>query len=305
MTAAAAPMPRWMAVTLLLLVATIFAGNHIAARLAFDHGLDVVTAVAVRSGTTAIVVLLFLRLTGVPLAVDRRTAGRAVIVGLLLAVQSYGLYSAVALIPVALALLTFNSFPFLLALVSWGASGVRPAPRILVAMLFALFGLALALDVVGRVSLDGEVGFAARWATIGPGVAHALVAALAFAFVLYLTTRWLADLEGRLRTVLTMGVVSMVAIGAGLIGGGLALPAHPLAWTGLALLTIFYGTAFTMMFAILPRVGAVDNAALLNFEPIASLGLAWAILGQAVAPIQVVGALIVIAAVIAIGLRRG
>ena len=297
-------MSRWVAVGLLLLTATIFAANHIAARVAFDHGVDVVTAVAVRSGTTALVLLLFLRLARVPLALDRRTAGRAVVVGLLLAVQSYGLYSAVALIPVALALLTFNTFPFLLALLSWAASGVRPARRTFLAMLVALFGLSLALDVAGRVSLDGGPGFAARWATIGPGVAHALVASLAFAGVLYLTTRWLAALEARLRTVLTMGVVSLVAIAAGVIGGGLALPAEPLAWVGLALLTVFYGIAFTMMFAILPRVGAVENAALLNFEPIASLGLAWAILGQAVAPVQVVGALIVIAAVVVIGLRR-
>lgn len=305
MRAAAAPMPRWLAVGLLLLVATIFAGNHIAARIAFDHGVSVVTAVAVRSGTTAVVVLLLLRLTGVDLAVDRRTAARAVIVGLLLAVQSYGLYSAVARIPVALALLTFNTFPFLLALLSWAASGVRPAPRILIAMLVALLGLSLALDVAGRVALDGDVGIAARWASIGPGVGYALGASLAFAGVLYLTTRWLGALEGRLRTVLTMAVVSLVTLGAGLVGGGLALPAHPLAWTGLALLTILYGTAFTMMFAILPRIGAVENAALLNFEPIASLGLAWVILGQAVAPIQVFGALVVIAAVVAIGMRRG
>ena len=305
MTGAAAPMPRWMAVGLLLLVATIFAGNHIAARVAFDHGVGVVTAVAVRSGITALVVMVFLRLTGVPLAVDRRTAGRAVIVGLLLAVQSYGLYCAVARIPVVLALLTFNTFPFLLALLSWAAGGVRPARRTLVAMLVALFGLSLALDVAGRVALDGDVGFAARWATIGPGVAHALGASLAFAGVLYLTTRWLAALEGRLRTVLTMGVVSIVTLVAGLVGGGLALPAQPLAWVGLALLTMLYGTAVTMMFAILPRIGAVENAALLNFEPIASLGLAWVILGQAVAPIQVLGAVIVIGAVVAIGMRRG
>ncbi len=305
MKGAAAPMPRWLAVGLLLLVATIFAGNHIAARLAFDHGVSVVTAVAVRSGVTAIVVLLFLRATGVPLVVDRRTAGRAVIVGLLLSVQSYGLYTAVALIPVALALLTFNTFPFLLALLSWVTGGARPGRYTLVAMLVALFGLSLALDVAGRVAVDGEVGFAARWATIGAGVAHALVASLAFACVLYLTTRWLAALEPRLRTVLTMSVVSVVTLGAGLVGGGLALPAQPLAWTGLVLLTILYGTAFTMMFAILPRIGAVDNAALLNFEPIASLGLAWLFLGQAVAPIQVFGALVVIGAVMAIGMRRG
>ena len=182
----------------------------------------------------------------------------------------------------------------------------RYAPALtLVAMLVALFGLSLALDVAGRVAVDGEVGFAARWATIGAGVAHALVASLAFACVLYLTTRWLAALEPRLRTVLTMSVVSVVTLGAGLVGGGLALPAQPLAWTGLVLLTILYGTAFTMMFAILPRIGAVDNAALLNFEPIASLGLAWLFLGQAVAPIQVFGALVVIGAVMAIGMRRG
>jgi len=102
-----------------------------------------------------------------------------------------------------------------------------------------------------------------------------------------------------------MSVVSVVTLGAGLVGGGLALPAQPLAWTGLVLLTILYGTAFTMVFAILPRIGAVDNAALLNFEPIASLGLAWLFLGQAVAPIQVFGALVVIGAVMAIGMRRG
>jgi hypothetical protein len=33
----------------LLLLACMFASNHIAARIAFDHGVDVVTAVAVRS----------------------------------------------------------------------------------------------------------------------------------------------------------------------------------------------------------------------------------------------------------------
>ena len=44
----------------LLLIALMMGANHVAARLAFNHGVDVVTAVIVRSGITALVVLLIL-----------------------------------------------------------------------------------------------------------------------------------------------------------------------------------------------------------------------------------------------------
>ena len=52
--------PR-LGIPLLMLLATIFAGNHIAARLAFDHGASVAAAVAVRSGATAIVMAALLQ----------------------------------------------------------------------------------------------------------------------------------------------------------------------------------------------------------------------------------------------------
>ena len=49
------PLPPVTAALLLLLTATLFASNHIAARLAFDHGTSVATAVTVRSATTVLV----------------------------------------------------------------------------------------------------------------------------------------------------------------------------------------------------------------------------------------------------------
>jgi len=58
------------------------------------------------------------------------------------------------------------------------------------------------------------------------------------------------------------------------------------------------------MFVLLPRLGAVNNAAVLNFEPIAVLGLAWLILDQAVAPLQIVGAFIVVGAIMWMGSER-
>jgi drug/metabolite transporter (DMT)-like permease len=43
----------------------------------------------------------------------------------------------------------------------------------------------------------------------------------------------------------------------------------------------------------------------MNVEPIFALVLAWAVLGQAVAPMQVAGALVVVGTVMWLGLRRG
>ena len=55
---------------------------------------------------------------------------------------------------------------------------------------------------------------------------------------------------------------------------------------------------------LLPRIGAASNTVALNFEPIAVLFLAWAILGQGVAPLQIFGAFVVVGAIMALGTGR-
>ncbi len=286
------PIPRGLGIVLMLVIATVFGSNHVAARVAFEHGTNVTAAVVIRSTVTALFVLFLLLANRIPLAISNAVRGRAIVIGLLLTVQSYCLYSAVARIPVALALLAFNTHPLALSLLSWVSGGERPRPRVLIAMPIALAGLALALDVWGRAG-----DFAGRWAEIGAGVLWASGASLAFAAAMLLTTRWLAGMDGRLRSFLTMSVVAVVTLVGGMAAGDFALPADGTGWIGLALLTVFYGTAITSLFVVLPRLGAVNNMAVLNFEPIAVLGLAWAILGQTVAPLQVVGAFIVAGAI--------
>ncbi|OGA33179.1 MAG: hypothetical protein A3F75_05730 [Betaproteobacteria bacterium RIFCSPLOWO2_12_FULL_64_23] len=293
------PFPRWLSIAILLTIATTFGSNHIAARIAFDHGVSVTTAVAARSLGAALFVLVLLLASRVPLALPAATRWRAIGIGVLIAMQSYCLYSAVARIPVALALLAFNTFPMLFSLISWAADGERPARRALIAMPVALGGLALALDVFGA---SGDI--AGRWAEIGTGVGFALGAAVSFAMALFFTARWLKDVDGRLRTLLTMSTVAVLLLLAGAVTGNLALPANPGGWLGLVLLMLFYGTAFTALFALLPRLDALNNSAALNFEPIAVLFLAWPILGQSVAPRQIVGALVVVGAVIALGTAK-
>lgn len=296
------PIPRWIGIALLLVIATVFGSNHVAARLAFEHGANVTTAVAFRSTGTALFVLALLAWSGISLRVERGTLARAIVIGLVLALQSYCLYSAVARIPVALALLAFQTFPMLLSLISWAAGGERPSRRVRLAMPVALFGLALALDVWG--GSGAAAGFAGRWAEVGAGVLWATGASVSFAMVLYLTTRWLGGMDGRLRSFFIMSVVAAVTIAGGAAANDFALPADATGWLGLALLTVFYGTAITAMFVLLPRLGAVNNAAVMNFEPIAVLGIAWAVLGQAVAPLQIAGAFIVVGAIAWLGSGR-
>ena len=297
-----ASLSQRLGVALLMLVASVFAANHIAARLAFDHGASVEAAVAVRSGVTALALVALMRLQGVSMRLAAPTLGRGLVIGLLVSVQSFCLYSAVARIPVALALLAFNTYPLLLVLLSWAAGGERPPHRALVAMPVALLGLALALDVIGSArAVEG------RWAEIGAGVGFALGASTSFVGVLFLTTRWLKDVDGRLRTLLTMAVTAAVMLLVGLADHSLALPADRVGWLGLVLLTLLYGIAITSLFTIVPRLGAASNTVALNFEPVAALVLGWAILSQSIAPHQMLGALVVIGAIVFLstGKRRG
>jgi len=285
----------------LLVIALMMGANHVAARLAFNYGVDVATAVTFRSVSTALVVGALLLWQRVPLHLTARQWRALPAIGVLVAIQSLCLYSAVARLPVALALLAFNTYPLWTALWARLFYGHRPERAVLMAMPVMLVGLALALDVFGAAS---GLGAAGQWGRIGIGVAFALTAAATFGVALVLTQHEAGDLDGRLRTFSTMALVGVLALAGVAFQGGFHLPTALPGWWGLAALTFLYGTAFSIMFTVLPRLGVVGNSAIMNVEPVFALVLAWAILGQAIAPVQVAGALIVVGAVMWLGLRR-
>lgn len=285
----------------LLLIALMMGANHVAARLAFNNGVDVATAVAFRSVVTALAVAALLAIQRVPLRFTARNKRILPVIGLLIAVQSLCLYSAVARLPVALALLAFNTYPIWTALWDWLLYRRSPERALLLAMPVILIGLALALDVLGAAS---GLGAAGQWGRIGTGVAFALAAAATFGVALVLTQHEAGDVDGRVRTLTTMSIVGVFALAGVAVQGGFQLPQAPLGWWGLAALTFLYGTAFTIMFTVLPKLGVVGNSAIMNVEPVFALVLAWLILGQAIAPVQVAGALLVVGAVMVLGLRK-
>jgi len=250
----------------------------------------------VRAAGTALVLFLLMRIQGVALSLPRPLRGQALLAGILVAVQSYCLYSAVALIPAALALLVFQTCPMLFVLLSWAMGKETPRPSTFAAMILALAGLVLALDITpGR--------FAVQWAQLGAGATWAFAGAFAFAFVYYMNSHGLKSLDGRMRTFAMTAVTASLVLVAGAGTGNLLLPRDGAGVMGLVLLTIFYCVAMSSLFFVLPRLSAASTAAL-NFEPIAALALAWIFLGQTIAPLQIAGALVTVGAIAWLGISK-
>ena len=314
---APAPFSRGAAIGILLLLGVVFASNHIAARFAFDHGTGLVTAVLVRSGVTALIlaaVVLWLR---APLKLSAYQVPKRWVWALaaLIALQSLLLYSAVARIPVALALLVFNLFPALFTLLNWLLGGPRPSLRTAGLIVLIIFGLSLALDFpnqIAAVYTDDGRGQGAFWA----GVAFGFGAASVFAVALRVTEFKLKALTGPVRSMWTMGLVTLmlgslsliVLAGAAGEGAGqwlmrsLHWPADAIGWLGLAGLTLCYGSAFSFLFALMPRLDMARNAPAANIEPVAALILGWSLLGQSMSVMQLSGATVVVVSIVLLAL---
>ncbi len=285
----------------LLLIGLIMGANHVCARFAFNDGLDVTTAVLARSSITCIIVALLIIIQGVPRNIGKKHIKYLCFVGVLITIQSTTLYASVARMPVALALLAFNTYPLFVALLARLIYKETIEKKVVWIMPIMLIGLGLALDVFGATS---GIGAQAQWSVIGLGVIFALTASLSFSVALLLTQHGTPDLDGRIRSGITMGMVAIITLFICIFQGGPHLPAHFSGWVGLALLILLYGTGFTIMFTIVPRLGAVGNTSIMNVEPICALVLAWLLLGQEVSISQVAGALIVVAGAILLGLRK-
>ena len=285
----------------LLLVALLMAANHVAARLAFNSGLDVATAVAVRSASTALVVGLLVMRMSIPWQLTFKHRRGLLLVGLMIGVQSQLLYGAVSRLPVALALLAFNTYPLWAALWNRLFYKRQPERQVLLAMPVILCGLALALDVAGAAS---GLGMRQQWAVMGAGVAFALGAAASFGLVLVWTQHETAGLDGRVRTFFSLLLAATVATAVIGWNGGPHWPQTEIGWWGLLGLSCLYGSGFTLMFTVLPKLGVAANSAIMNMEPVFALALGWAVLDQQIAPVQIAGALLVVSVVIFLGLRK-
>lgn len=288
---------RHVAILMLLGVGCTFASAHIAARIAFDHGTGLLTAVLFRSGLSLVLLGLIAIWTRQSLLISWRLSPWQLALGLLIAIQSISIYSAVSRIPVGIALLVVNTFPAQLAMITWALGGKPPTRKTAILMGIILIGLLLTLDIPSLLQTDIEN--LQQWLI---GVGFALLAAFVFAIGLWITEHKLKTIKGSARSFYTMLTVLITVVIAGQLGfmpNGMSLPATGLGWSMLVLLSCLYAMGFITLFMLAPRLNLGQNAPAMNIEPIASLSLGWIILGQQLNLMQVIGGAVVVSCIVA------
>ena len=270
---------------LALLVACAFAVNSAFARLAYEAGSNALTVLLVRSVTAVLVLSLLLRVVGVSRTLPRPQALRALALGLLMASYSYGLLGSIQYVPLAVALVTFYTYPLLTALVSAALGRERLQPLTLIALVVALYGLTLVLDLAGK-PVDSV------------GIVHALGASVCFTALLLLSDKVRGGGDSRPITLHMLVTAVVVYALACVATDAFALPSTTLGWVGLLGCPVFYSFAIITLFQAISAAGPVRAAMMLNFEPVASATLGYALLGQLLSTWQVVGMALVVGAIV-------
>ena len=284
--------PTWLPALAVAGIAIVLATGHVCARLAFANGLTVITAATVRSLAASLLLLALLRFRRIPVLPVPREARAAAVLGLLIAAQTVLVQISVKLMPVTLAILTMYTFPFLTSIGMSLTGRERLTPRLVLSLLCGFAGLALVLGVGSHMPAP-------------LGVAAALGAALAFSTALVLTPRLAPDLPAPLRAFFMVATAATLFVAASVTTGDFRLPENDAAWLGLAGLSTFYAIGFTGLFLLLPLLGPMQIAVTLNLEPLAVAVVSWIALGEALSPVQMLGGLLVIGAVIYYQSKRG
>jgi drug/metabolite transporter (DMT)-like permease len=290
--------PRPFSIALLVMSATLFAGNHIGARFAFDDGAGLLLAVLARSLLSLIFMLSIVKIRHASMVIPAHLIKWQLLLGFLIAAQSLLLYTAITLIPVAMALLLVNTWPMMFIIANWISGKTQPNAKMFALLVIILVGLIFVLDI------DLSAPISRDWLL---GVVFGIASAVFLATTMWVTQYQLANIAGSVRSAYIMMVVVACMLVAGLLGvipGGLDLPENPIGWLGLGALAVLYGIAVTTLFVLTPRLDMARNSPILNFEPVASLFLGYLFLGQFLNTMQLIGGAIVVLGIMAIGLSR-
>jgi drug/metabolite transporter (DMT)-like permease len=269
----------------LVAVALTLGSGHVAARLAFANGVNIMTAATLRSACASLLLLALLRQQRIAVWPPSKEFRPTLILGVLVAVQTVLVQLAVALMPVTLAILVFYTYPLFTgaAMTLFGAE--RLTLSLAAALLAAFAGLAMVLGV-GAVPVNPL------------GVAAGLGASLSFTAALVLTPKLAPTLGAPLRTFFMLTAAAAIFVCAAIATRDFHLPQNHAAWLGLSGLVILYAVGIIGLFLFLPLLGPTRTGVILNMEPVAVALVAWLALGEALAPLQLVGALVVVTAVI-------
>lgn len=281
--------PRtWIGIGMLLTSVTAFTLNILLIKMAFEDGLDVSTANAVRYTVTIVILFLFLKIRGKQLTLLPRERYPALALGITVFMIGVGYVSATQYIPVSLAVLIFYTAPFLVAVISRFTENEPITLIRLVAIIIAFVGLGLALDVLSVSNLNWH------------GIAFAFLAAIGYASLVSLGSHTMRTADPQAVNFHCLAAGTGLFVIFLLFTGGPAKFVTQAGWLKLCVSSLTLGVGYVTFFAGLDIIGPFKTSMLMNMEPLLTVILAAILLGERLSSVQLCGAGLVIGGIVLI-----
>jgi drug/metabolite transporter (DMT)-like permease len=288
----AAARPRmWIGVVVALSAAACFALANTAASIAEGGGSSPLAISAIRFLVPAVALVVWLRASGVSLAMPRRAVAVSVGLGIVSALYTWALLRSFGLIPFALAVLIFYLFPLMAAIITVALGWEKFAWRTGAAIVVALIGLALALKVQ-----DSGLEPA--------GLVLAVLSALGLAIVVVVSSRVFGSGDARPTTMYMAASASALMFIICAASGDFALPQTGAAWLGFIASAAIYAFAMIAFYIAVSMIGPVLASILSYADAVISACLGVVVLDQALTPVQIAGIALVIVALVGATIQR-
>jgi drug/metabolite transporter (DMT)-like permease len=271
-------------VLLIITSALSFGAMPIFARLAYSSGADPITVLFLRFGLAAVVmmgIMLFgkIRFPRGLLLLELILLGAIGYVG-----ESLAYFTALTMASAGLVALLLYIYPALVTALSAIFLKEHLTTVKVVALFFALSGTALTIQITSGGSIIG--------------ILLGIAAAVDYAIYILLSSR-IVRRSGSIgsTSIIIASTAGVYAIIAPI--HGLAFPGSALGWIAvLAIALISTVISFVTFFAGLKRIGPTTASTLSTFEPIVAVALAAVVLGETITPVQALGGLLILIAVV-------
>ena len=269
----------------------MFTVSDVFGKLALEGGTDVLSLLSFRSILGIGLVFVWLRLGEPAVALPRDAKWISLALGVLLTANLFSLFKAIELIPVSIAILTYFIYPLLTGIIGAMTGVDRLTLTGAATALLAFFGLAL---IIGASPADLAV----------MGLLAAVGGSLCRTGMLLITRATLKGADARLVTWYTLWSSMLVFVALSMLTWNWHWPHGVSGWVA------FLGIGFTTTAAILTlyvstqRIGPFRTALFMNLEPFMTAVLSAAVLGDRMTPPQLLGGVVMIAALCFFQMRR-
>ncbi|HET7339270.1 MAG TPA: DMT family transporter [Candidatus Dormibacteraeota bacterium] len=266
-----------------------FGTLSIFAKLAYGSGLGIEQLLAFRFALAALGMLVLAFVVGQsPFHLTRRQAVSLLAVGgVMYTAQALTYFIALRTLPASLCVLIVYIYPSLVVIAAWLFQH-RSVSAWHIGALIASFA--------GVILLVGGAQF-----QLGTGLIFAFASPLMYTAFILVSERVMASVPPVAASAVMMSGTAVVLSAIAAVQGQLMLPSTPQSWAisvGIAVVPTMI--AISLFLAGLPRVGAARASLISTLELVVTVTLAIVLLGDRFSPLEAVGGVLVLGAVIAV-----